>query len=65
MVAFCEVQFCFKLKRNFALLPQTCKDQAVGVDKCNKNRTGSSRRKEFRISKHISIILTPVIILFY
>jgi len=32
-------------------LQQTGKAQTVAIDKCNKNRTGSSRRKKVRNSK--------------
>jgi len=37
------------------------KDATVAVDKCNEKRTGSSRRKQVRNSKHILKILTPAI----
>jgi len=55
----------FKLEGNFALLQQTGKDQTVGIDKCNNNRTGNARRKQVRNSKHILTILTPVILPVY
>ena len=54
VVSFCKLQFCFKNKRNFTLLQKTGKDQTVAIDKCNKNRTGSSRRKQVRNSKQVT-----------
>jgi len=54
VVTFCTLQFCFKLKRNFRLFQQNGKDRTVGIDKCNKNRTGSSRRKQVRTCKQIT-----------
>jgi len=47
-------------KRNFTLLQQTAKDETVAIDKCNKNRTGSSRRKQIKNDRPILTILPPV-----